>query len=58
MIFQGKILWDTYLNTNFAHFMDDAVETRIHFLNWYSEYQLFTRYNHLNPKLRRRRNNE
>ncbi len=53
MIFQGKILWDTYLNTNFAHFMDDAVETRIHFLNWYSEYQLFTRYNHLNPKLRR-----
>lgn len=48
-----KVLWDTNLNTNLVHSTDDAVETSVHFLAGYPEYQLFTRYNYPNPKLRK-----
>ena len=49
----SKVLWDTDLNTNLVHSTDDAVETSIHFLAGFPEYQLFTRYNYPNPKLRK-----
>lgn len=49
----SKILWDTDLNTNLVHSTDDAVETSIHFLAGYPEYQSFTRYNYPNSKLRK-----
>lgn len=48
-----KVLWDTNLNTNLVHSTDDAVETSIHFLAGYPEYQSFTRYNYPNPRLRK-----
>lgn len=49
----SKVLWDTNLNTNLVHSTDDAVETSIHFLAGYPEYQSFTRYNYPNPRLRK-----
>lgn len=49
----SKVLWDTDLNTNLVHSTDDAVEASIHFLSGYPEYQLFTRYNYPNPRLRK-----
>ena len=54
----SKVLWDTNLNTNLVHSTDDAVETSIHFLAGYPEYQSFTRYNYPNPRLRKEKNNE
>lgn len=49
----SKVLWYTDLNTNLVHSTDDAVETSIHFLAGYPEYQSFTRYNYPSPKLRK-----
>lgn len=49
----SKVLWDTNLNTNLVHSTDDAVETSVHFLAGYPEYQSFTRYNYPNPRLRK-----
>lgn len=54
----SKFLWDTNLNINLVHSTDDAVETSIHFLAGYLEYQSFTRYNYSNPGLRKGKNNE
>lgn len=51
----SKILWDTNLNTNLVHSTDDALETSIHFLAGYPEYQSFTRFNYPNPKFKRRK---
>ena len=49
----SKVLWDTDLNTNLVHSTDDSLETSIHFLSGYPEYQSFTRYNYPNPRLRK-----
>ena len=54
----SKVLLDTNLNTNLVHSTDDTVETSIHFLAEYLEYQSFTRYNYPNPRLRKEKNNE
>lgn len=48
-----KVKWDTQLNTNLVHSTDDAVETSVHLLAGYPEYQSFTRFDYPNPILRK-----